>query len=225
MKNVIFIFIIIIIEIIFFSCGKKERNESKEKTVVTDTVMNEKSVEIPDCNYTFEEAIAGSEAPEKILKELVLLDVKYYSTDNKIHRGQVVVNRKIAQDIVEIFEFMLKEHFPVYQVVPIVRYYWDDKKSMAANNSSGFCYRNVSNSSKKSKHSTGMAIDINPFFNPIRYKSPYQHKPNVPEGAKLDINVPGTLTSDHPVVRKFQQLGFRWGHRFKKYFDDHHFDK
>lgn len=225
MNNIIYWLVILIIGVIMFSCGKNGKDENHDKTEQNDAIMASKSHEIIDCNYTFEEAITGSGAPQTIIKELVLLDVRYYSTDNKIHKGQILTNKKIADDIVELFEFMISNHFPVFQAIPIVHFDWDDNKSMAANNSSSFCYRNVANTVRKSKHSTGMAIDINPYLNPIRYKLPNQQKPTIPTGAILDITVPGTLYPEHPVVKEFKRKGFRWGHHFSRYYDDHHFDK
>lgn len=143
----------------------------------------------------------------------------------KIHRGQILVNKRIEKNIEHIFEFMLEHEFTVYQAVPIVKFDWDDMKSMKANNSSGFCYRDVMNTKRQSKHSTGMAIDINPLFNPIRWKSPNKHRPNIPEGAVLDTTNNGTLYPGHPVVEEMKRLGFKWGNQFRRYWDDHHFEK
>ena len=44
---------------------------------------------IIDCSYTFEEAISGIEIPSSIISELRLVEVEYYSFDDKLHRGQV----------------------------------------------------------------------------------------------------------------------------------------
>ena len=44
---------------------------------------------ITDADYTFEKAVEGSKAPQKILDELCLLNVTYYSTDSKIGRAHV----------------------------------------------------------------------------------------------------------------------------------------
>ncbi len=224
MKRISIWFAILMIGIFSFSCVEKNNNENTESTSA-DSVMIKSQPEIIDCNYTFEEATAGSGAPQKIIDELVLLDLRYYSTDNQIHKGQVLTNKKIADDITEMFDFMLSIHFPIYRAVPIVRYGWDDNRSMAANNTSSFCYRNIANSKRRSKHSYGMAIDINPYFNPIRFKSPNQNRPNIPEGAVMDTTIAGTLHSKHPVVLEFNQKGFRWGHHFRRYFDNHHFEK
>lgn len=219
--------IVILIGTIFVSCQRNNNYQQENEKDMMDTipVINVKPTEIIDSELTFEEAIAGSDAPQHILDELVLLDVRYFSTDDKIHRGQILVNKNIEKNIEHIFEFMLEHEFAVYQAVPIVKFDWDDMKSMKANNSSGFCYRDVMNTKRQSKHSTGMAIDINPLFNPIRWKSPNKHRPNIPEGAVLDTTNNGTLYPNHPVVEEMKRLGFKWGNQFRRYWDDHHFEK
>lgn len=219
--------IVILIGTIFVSCQRNNNYQQENEKDMMDTipVINVKPTEIIDSELTFEEAIAGSDAPQHILDELVLLDVRYFSTDDKIHRGQILVNKRIEKNIEHIFEFMLEHEFAVYQAVPIVKFDWDDMKSMKANNSSGFCYRDVMNTKRQSKHSTGMAIDINPLFNPIRWKSPNKHRPNIPEGAVLDTTNNGTLYPNHPVVEEMKRLGFKWGNQFRRYWDDHHFEK
>lgn len=219
--------IVILIGTIFVSCQRNNNYQQENEKDMMDTIpeINVKPTEIIDSELTFEEAIAGSDAPQHILDELVLLDVRYFSTDDKIHRGQILVNKRIEKNIEHIFEFMLEHEFAVYQAVPIVKFDWDDMKSMKANNSSGFCYRDVMNTKRQSKHSTGMAIDINPLFNPIRWKSPNKHRPNIPEGAVLDTTNNGTLYPNHPVVEEMKRLGFKWGNQFRRYWDDHHFEK
>ena len=219
--------IVILIGTIFVSCQRNNNYQQENEKDMMDSIpeINVKPTEIIDSELTFEEAIAGSDAPQHILDELVLLDVRYFSTDDKIHRGQILVNKRIEKNIEHIFEFMLEHEFTVYQAVPIVKFDWDDMKSMKANNSSGFCYRDVMNTKRQSKHSTGMAIDINPLFNPIRWKSPNKHRPNIPEGAVLDTTNNGTLYPNHPVVEEMKRLGFKWGNQFRRYWDDHHFEK
>jgi len=213
--NKFFLFFSLIFFFAFISCSPEKRDTGHERKVKQiDTV-------IVDCNYTFEEAIEGSKAPKSVLKQLKLINVQYYSTDGKIHAGQVLTNKMLVHDLEHLFEFMLLEHFPIGQVVPIVKYNWNDNLSMQANNSSSFCYRDVS----FSKHAMGMAIDINPFFNPVRWKAPYLHRHSKPAGAVYNPRVLGTFRNSHPVVLEFKKYGFRWGHTFKRNFDDHHFEK
>ncbi len=186
----------------------------------TDTVKAEQYNKIIiDSQLTFEEALYGTKAPVEVIEQLVLFDVQYLSTDGRIHQGQIMSNKELEKDIKHMFEFMLKEQFIVEKAIPAVHYNWSDSLSMDDNNSYSFCYRNIS----YSKHAHGMAIDINPRFNPLRWKK--EKRPNQPQGAILDTTVNGTLHPNHIVVSEFKKLGFRWGHTFSKYYDDHHFEK
>ena len=63
---------------------------------------------IIDSNLTFEEAIKGTKAPKEVIDSLVLLNINYYSFDNKIHTGQIIVNKAVAEDTKYIFNLMLK---------------------------------------------------------------------------------------------------------------------
>jgi hypothetical protein len=214
-------FIFLCAGIFLLSCTGAERKTSPVSETpepVTETrVLKEDT--IIDASLTFEEAIAGTKAPQQIIDQLILFDVIYLSTDGKIHRGQILSNKEIASDIAYLFRFMLDEGFVVEKVIPAVRYNWNDTLSMADNNSYSFCYRNTS----YSRHATGMAIDINPRFNPLRWKK--GNLPNIPAGAVQDTTVNGTLYPRHPVVKEFLKREFRWGHTFSKFYDDHHFEK
>jgi len=189
-----------------------------------DNAINHDTV-IIDSQMTFEDAIAGTTAPAGIIDQLVLLDVEYYSDDSRLHCGQLVINKSIEEDIREIFQFIKEIRFPVHQVVPIVAYDWDDNQSMLANNTSAFCYRKVAKSQRWSRHATGHAIDINPFFNPIVWKNEYAGRPNVPAGAIYDVDRSGTFYLEHPVVQEFRKRKFTWGYYFSVYYDYHHFHR
>lgn len=214
-------FILLLLILFTVSCTNVRKGENNESVEFhgQEEIVKEKDTLVIDSELTFEEATQGSIAPESMIRQLVLLDVDYLSTDGKIHRGQVLTNKKIETHIRHMFNFMLENDFVVEKVIPIVKYDWSDSLSMDDNNSSSFCYRNAS----YSKHATGMAIDINPRFNPLRWKK--SDKPNQPERAVLDTTVNGTLHPEHIVVKEFRRLGFRWGHTFSKYYDDHHFER
>lgn len=219
-KSFVFLFVLCVL----CGCNKPNKHTSTTGNNIDSIKIPEKirkDTVIVDSNYTFEEAIAGSKAPSSVIEQLELVTVKYYSTDHKIHEGQVLTNKKIAAEIVEIFDFMLQEKFPVAKAIPIVYYDWNDEKSMEDNNTYSFCYRNIG----YSFHSDGMAIDINPLFNPLRWKAGFEHRPNQPQNSVYNTDIPGTLYDGHPVIEKFTELGFRWGRHFKQKADDHHFEK
>lgn len=175
---------------------------------------------IVDSNFTWEQAIKGTNATKEVLDELYLLDVKYYSIDGKIHKGQIIIAKELKNEVKEVFELILKEKFPVNKVIPIVKYNWSDSASMADNNSSSFCYRVIAGTNKLSQHALGRAVDINPYFNPF-----IENGIITPKGGKYDTNRKGTFTKDSPIVKKFIELGWRWGGNFNDYKDYHHFDK
>ncbi len=209
------VFIISILFIITFSAcnsNKKEEVSNIKKKTKTELII--------DCHYTLKEAIYGSKAPKFILNELQLIDVQYYSTDGKVHKGQILTNKKLANKIEILFRFILLNKFPIAHAIPIVKYNWNDDLSMQANNTYSFCYRDIS----YSKHARGMAIDINPFFNPVRWKTGYENRRDEPIGAHYNPKTPGTFYSRNPVVQEFKKYGFRWGHSFTAKYDDHHFE-
>jgi hypothetical protein len=175
---------------------------------------------IIDCRYTFEEAISGIEIPSSIISELRLVEVEYYSFDDKLHRGQGVVNKKVEKDIIAIFSLIKELKFPIAKVIPAVKYNWDDEASMNDNNTVAFNYRKVKGSKVLSAHSYGMAIDINPIQNPH-----VKGKDTQPANAKYDPKVRGTILKDSEILKEFINRGWQWGGRWKSSKDYQHFEK
>ncbi len=124
--------------------------------------------QIIDSNITLCEAIEGTTAPDSIIQQLVIVDVEYYSTDSLLHRGQIVVNRTVEQEVRQIFEYIKRIKYPVESVIPIKFDLPNGNTSMAElNNTYSFHYRTKAGDSKNlSRHSLGLAIDVNPFDNP-----------------------------------------------------------
>ena len=91
--------------IILISC-KPVKNEIQSVSISNKDINQDsisKDTVIIDSQYTFEEAIAGSKAPIEIIKQLELIDVQYYSTDEKLHKVQILTNKVLASDFKEIF--------------------------------------------------------------------------------------------------------------------------
>ncbi len=175
---------------------------------------------IVDSRMSFAEAVAGTRAPPETIAALCLVEVRYYSFDGLLHQGQLVVNRAVRQDVSEIFKLIETMRFPVAKAVPIVAYRWSDGASMRDNNSSAFNYRTVAGTKRLSRPALGLAVDINPFLNPVVYEDGRVS----PRGAVYRPGDPGVLTREHPVVREFLRRGWQWGADFKSMRDYHHFD-
>jgi peptidoglycan LD-endopeptidase CwlK len=176
---------------------------------------------IVDSRMTFEEATAGTKAPREINNKLCLVEVRHQGFDGQLHQGQLIIHKEVKTDIVEIFGLIEQTMFPVFQVVPIVRYDWSDDLSMAENNTSAFNYRLVLGTDRLSNHAFGRALDINPYLNPVIDEDGRIDPP----GASYIPNSPGTFDESHPVVREFLNRGWCWGGHFKPKKDYHHFDK
>ena len=178
-------------------------------------------IEVYDSAMTFAEAVSGCTSPETVLAALRLIDVSYYGFDGKLHKGQIVVHYSVEQDIHEIFSLIRKVRFPLNSVIPIVRYNWSDEASMATNNSSAFNYRFVAGTQRLSRHASGLAVDLNPFQNPVSYNS----GEILPPGAVYQPETAGTLSESSPIVQAFLQRGWLWGGHFLHVQDYHHFEK
>jgi len=181
---------------------------------------------IVDSNITLAEALKKY-APPDLKKRQELVEVLYYSFDDKIHKGQLIIDARLVKDIQEVFRVILKTKFPITSVIPISheRFYKDgmwneDDQSMLCNNTSAFNYRKVTGGKKLSMHAYGYAIDINPMQNPY-----IKRRIVLPPGAIYDRRKPGTLVYDSPVVKTFKRLGWTWGGSWRSLKDYQHFEK
>lgn len=190
------------------SIASKEINISDSVKVITDS------------NCSLSEALSGIDIPASIRKLLTIVTVYYYSFDGRLHKGQIVINKNLAEDIKEIFKKIEERKFPVDKVIPIYKYNWDDKTSMKADNTSAFNYRTVKGTKTLSRHASGRAIDINPKLNP-------QIKNGIalPKGAVYNKRLPGTISDSSFIVRIFLAKGWRWGGHWKHLKDYQHFEK
>jgi len=175
---------------------------------------------IIDSDYSFTEAVSGKEIPKSILKQLSLLEVEYFSFDNKLHRGQILINKKVIKDIQEIFQFIKSSKFPIGKVIPIVKYAWSDETSMLDNNTSAFNYRLVDGNKVLSLHAYGLAIDINPMQNPF-----IKNGKRTPATAKYDEKTASTITRNSDLVKEFKKRGWMWGGLWRSRRDYQHFEK
>lgn len=176
---------------------------------------------IVDSRYSFQAAIADTAAPPAITGELCLLDVRYYSFDGRLHQGQLLVHKRLQEDLSDIFAIIRASRFPVAKVVPIVHYGWSDEASMEDNNTAAFNYRLVAGTTRLSRHATGQAIDINPGQNPVIYADGV----SLPTGAVYAPQAKGTLVRDSLIGQEFLSRGWQWGGDFQGLKDYQHFEK
>ncbi len=166
-----------------------------------------------DSELTFEQATAQNPDnpwPSEITESLGLLDVVHIGLDKQLHIGQIVVARSVISEVKAFFDLALDIDFRIEQVIPAVKFGWDDESLMANNVSSGFNFRKITSGRQLSKHALGLAFDINPRQNPyVRYTA---LGPIIqPPGAEVWTDEPGTLHPENPLVTLMVGLGWEWG--------------
>lgn len=200
----------------------KKQNIPREVKIITpaqEVKENEIKI-ITDSKMTFNEAVSGIEIPEKTRNSLCLIDVEYFSFDDKIHCGQILINKNLSKDIKAVFKELKELHFPVKSAIPISKYNWDDDVSMDSNNSSAFNYRFVNGTRNLSSHSLGIAIDINPFQNPQ-----IKNGKTSPASAEYDLKAKGTIKPNSFIIKAFKRRGWQWGGDWISTKDYQHFEK
>lgn len=145
--------------------------------------------------------------------DLRYVGVRYYDFDGVEHDdGELIVNKGVAGEVAKIFLELYEAKYPFTSIILVDEFGQkaSDSASMAANNTSAFNYRLVNGTHSLSKHSYGLAIDVNPLINP------YVNGKNVapPEGrAYLDRtkDVEGMIDHDDLAYKVFTSYGWLWG--------------
>lgn len=86
------------------------------------------------------------------ISTLSYLQISYIGFDNQPHIGEMIVNKSVADDVLEIFEELYKAKYPIEKIKLIDEYDANDELSMEDNNSSCFCYRKISGKNEISNH-------------------------------------------------------------------------
>lgn len=163
------------------------------------------------------------EAPVK-LENLRLLEITYWGFDGEEHVGELIVHKIIADEVVEIFKELYEAKFPIEKIRLIDEYNANDNLSMEDNNTSAMCFRVVEGTDKLSKHSYGIAIDINPVQNPYVRGNKVS-----PEKGKEYLNREnvrkGMIVKNDICYKAFKSRGWIWGGDWRTIKDYQHFQK
>ena len=162
--------------------------------------------------------------------DLKYLNVLYVDFDGETQVGEIVCNAAIAEDLTEIFHELYKADYRIERIRLIDEYNADDNLSMEDNNTSSFCYRVVENTTRLSNHAYGMAIDINPFYNPyVVYNS--EGTSITPVGSEIyadrsdAVMNPYRIDKNDLAYKLFKEHGFTWGGDWNSCKDYQHFEK
>lgn len=163
------------------------------------------------------------------LKELRYLKVLHYDAKGRIRLGEMVCHESVSEDLLQIFRKLYEARYPIEKMVLVDEYGASDDLSMRDNNSSAFNFRFiVGSSSVLSAHSRGVAIDINPLYNPY---VKVRNGRRIVEPATAEKYVDREVKYDYKIVegdllcRLMKEYGFEWGGDWKSLKDYQHFEK
>jgi hypothetical protein len=150
--------------------------------------------------------------------------LRYVGFDAKPHTGQLIVNARVANDVVVVFRTLYAARFPIRQMRPIDVFGGNDSRSTAADNTSAFnCRFAVAPGPKHwSMHAYGEAIDINTVENPY-IQSGRVSPVNAAAYADRTNVRPGMAVEGGVLVRAFTRVGWGWGGRWAGSPDYQHF--
>lgn len=232
----------LLLPVLLVSCGFSGRKTAGE-TAETDSVaarVAEDTANVEAGSGTFsaepvpEEVLArmkGKSLPESAridISELSYLKLSYVDFNNEERVGEMVCNKAVAEDLLDIFRELFKARYQIESIKLIDDFDASDERSMEANNTSCFCYREMTGTSggavKLSVHALGRAVDINPLQNPYV-------KGNIVEPSSAQPYVDRSLPFPHKIdssdlcCRLFKAHGFDWGGDWKSLKDWQHFEK
>ena len=163
------------------------------------------------------------------LDELRYVGLKYVDFNGETQTGELICNKALAEDMVEIFYELYTNDYRIESVRLVDEYGGDDTASMLANNTSCFNYRVVEGTTKLSNHAYGRAIDLNPFYNPyVTYNKDGTVKIS-PEGSEAyadrSASFPYKIDENDLAYKLFKEHGFKWGGNWNNSKDYQHFEK
>lgn len=160
-------------------------------------------------------------------EELRYVRVLHVGFDGKTYIGELVVNEIIAEKTVDIFRELYKISYPIEKIRLIDDYDADDGASMADNNASAFNFRFISYTTNLSNHASGLAIDINPLYNPyVKMVDDWLsiEPANGADYVDRDKDFPYKIDHDDPCFQIFTAHGFSWGGDWTNRKDYQHFE-
>lgn len=184
---------------------------------------------------TVKQRITGISYPESNCtvpyEDLRYVGLLYHDFNGEEQTGELICNKDIAQDMIEIFYELYLNDYQIEKIRLIDEYNGDDTASMADNNTSCFNYRVVDGTTNLSKHAYGLAIDINPFYNPyvVFNKGGTGNTYISPAGSEIyadrSQDFAYKIDENDLCYRLFIEHGFTWGGNWNSSKDYQHFQK
>jgi hypothetical protein len=158
--------------------------------------------------------------------QLSYVRVLYYTTDGETKIGEILVNSQIAQDVESIFYELYLYKYPIGKMI-LPDAYNTITESFSDNNTVGVCY-GLSEENQSTSHAYGLAIDLNPLYNPLIKDNGTTITVYPMEG---QLYLDRTVSKDYYIsasdqaVKIFEKYGFVWYGQNSGLNDLKHFEK
>lgn len=150
--------------------------------------------------------------------------VRYVDFDGNEQSGGIICAAGAAKDIEEIFAELFAARYPIEKIRYAHEYGGDDDLIMGDNVTSAFNYRFVANTRTLSLHAKGLAIDINPLYNPYIQNGVIMPANAVPYADRA-ADFPHKITHEDLCFKLFAERGWKWGGDWTDDKDYQHFYK
>ena len=172
------------------------------------------------------QGISDTAQYEELLAQQAYVHVLHYDFEGKVKTGELLVYTGIAQSVLEIFQELYEAQYPIEKIRLVSEYGWDDAASMQDNNTSAFNFRTIAGTNDWSKHALGMAVDINPLYNPYVYRQGEFVSVHPKEGttyADRTTDCAYYIQAGDVCYHAFVSRGFTWGGDWENPKDYQHF--
>jgi hypothetical protein len=156
------------------------------------------------------------------LDDLRDVTVSFRGFDGRAHTGELVVNRRVAADLVSVFARLYRARFPIEEMRLVTTADLDAHPTGDGNNTAAFVCRTARGQTRWSAHAYGLAVDLDPFQNPY-------HRGDLvlPELASAYLDRgdrrPGMIFPGDAVTSAFAAIGWTWGGSWRSPRDLMHF--
>jgi hypothetical protein len=156
------------------------------------------------------------------LAALRYLTVSFHGFDGRPHTGELVVHRRVADQVVGVFARLYRARFPIEEMRLVTSADLNAHPTGDGNNTAAFVCRKARKQTRWSAHAYGLAVDVDPFQNPYRRGDLV-----LPELASAylerDRPRPGMIHPGDVVTKAFAGIGWTWGGSWHSPTDRMHF--
>jgi hypothetical protein len=156
------------------------------------------------------------------LADLRHVTVSFRGFDGRPHSGELVVNRRVADQVVSVFARLYRAAFPIEEMRLVTTADLEAHPTGDGNNTAAFVCRAARQQRRWSAHAYGLAVDVNPFQNPYRRGDLV-----LPELASSYLDRgrvrPGMIRPGDVVTEAFAAIGWTWGGTWRSPTDRMHF--